>query len=140
MAEPKTKPTDENVASFLERITDEQKREDCFTLVALMKEATKCDAQMWGTSIVGFATYRYIYASGKERDWPIIAFSPRKESLVVYLMSGFDEAGDLLAGLGKYRHGKGCLYIKRLSDIHIPTLKKVIRESVKEARQRYARP
>ena len=89
---------------------------------------------MWGPSIVGFGTFHYKYASGQQGDWPVAAFSPRKQDLTIYVMPGFAEYSDLMKQLGKYRNAKSCLYIKRLSDVHVPTLKKLIRQSVKWGR------
>lgn len=137
MAEPKTKPTDEKVEHFLNKLTDEQKRKDSFVILELMKQVTKCEPQMWGTSIVGFGTYRYKYASGKEADWPMAGFSPRKQNLTVYLMPGFEKYDDLMKKLGKHSSSKVCLYVKRLSDINIPTLKKLISESYKYMKKKY---
>lgn len=138
MAEAKTKPTDQSVASFIKKFPDPQTREDCFAIAKLMKEATRCDPQMWGSAIVGFGTRRIQYAGGREADWPLIGFSPRKQNLTLYGMTGFDGHTDLLQKLGKHSAGKGCLYIKRLADIDLPTLKKLIRESVKRKKQRGA--
>ena len=132
MAEAKTKPTRQGVDSFIKKISDPQTREDCFTIIRLMEEATRCDPQMWGGSIVGFGTRRIQYAGGREGDWLLIGFSPRKQNLTLYIgMSGFDSPAELLEKLGKHSVGKGCLYIRRLSDVDLPTLKKLIRESVK---------
>ena len=135
MAEAKTKLTDQSVDSFINKIPDPQTREDCFAIVKLMKEATRCDPQMWGSSIVGFGTGRIQYAGGREGDWPLICFSPRKQNLTLYGMTGPDSHTELLEKLGKHSVGKGCLYIKRLSDIDLPTLKKLIRESVKQKKR-----
>ena len=132
MAEAKTKPTNQSVASFIKEIPDPQTREDCFAIAKLMKEATRSDPQMWGSSIVGFGTRRIQYTGGREGDWPLLAFSPRKQNLTLYIMSGAGSHTELLKKLGKHSVGGGCLYIKRLSDIHLPTLKKLIRESVKQ--------
>ena len=134
MAEAKTKPTDQSVDSFIKKIPDPQTREDCFTIVKLMKEATRTEPQMWGSSIVGFGLRRIQYAGGREGDWPLMAFSPRKQNLTLYGMA--DSHAELLQKLGKHSVSKGCLYIKRLSDIDVPTLKKLIRESVKQKKQR----
>ena len=87
---------------------------------------------MWGPSIVGFGTYRYKYASGREGDWPITSFSPRKNDLTLYVMMGFERHPELMEKLGKHSTTKSCLYIKRLSDIHVPTLKKLIKTGIKE--------
>lgn len=135
MAELKTKQTDASVDKFLSKIPDEARREDCFRIAKLMEEITGEGPKMWGPSIVGFGSYHYKYASGREGDWPIAAFSPRKQDLTVYLMPGFADKGELMQQLGKHRTGKSCLYIKRLSDVHVPTLKKLIRESVKSMKQ-----
>lgn len=135
MAEAKTKPTNASVEKFLNQIPDEVRREDCFKIAKMMEEITGCKPKMWGPSIVGFDTYHYKYASGHEGDWPIAAFSPRKQDLTIYVMPGFRKYRELMQQLGKHRTGKSCLYIKRLSDVHVPTLKKIIRQSVKEMKQ-----
>jgi len=120
MAEAKTKPTDQSVASFIKKITDPQTRQDCYAISKLMKEATRSEPRMWGGAIVGFGTQRYKYASGREGDWPLIAFSPRKQNLTLYIgLSGFDNHAELLKKLGKHSVSKGCLYIKRLSDVDL---------------------
>jgi Domain of unknown function (DU1801) len=131
MAELKTKLNDASVDDFLNSIKDEQVREDCWTIVEIMQEATKADPQMWGTSIVGFGAYRYKYASGREGDWMLTAFSPRKQNITLYLYGDFEGRDELMAQLGKHSCGKACIYIKRLSDVHLPTLKKLIKGSVK---------
>lgn len=132
MAELKTKLNNASVDKFLKTVTDEQKRADCFALVEIMKQATKAEPKMWGSSIVGFGSYHYKYASGREADWMLVGFSPRKQNLTVYIMAGFEEYEALLTKLGtKHSTGKSCLYIKRLDDLHLPTLKKMIQKSVK---------
>ena len=138
MAEPKTKPTKQSVAGFLAKVADPTKRADAKTLIAMMKDATKQEPVMWGTSIIGFGTYRYKYASGREGDWPIVGLSPRKQNLTVYIMPGFDEFEDLLSKLGKHSTGSSCLYIKRLADIDLPTLKKIVTKSVAKMKKKYA--
>jgi hypothetical protein len=138
VAEAKTKPTDHSVESFIKSIPDPQTRQDCFTIAKLMKEATRCEPTMWGASIVGFGLQRYKYASGREGDWPLIGFSPRKQNLTLYIMSGFDSHPELLKRLGKHSVAKSCLYIKSLTDIDLPTLRKLIRESVKKKKRRGA--
>ncbi|HEY9500371.1 MAG TPA: DUF1801 domain-containing protein [Pyrinomonadaceae bacterium] len=135
MGELKTQPTNASVEKFLNQITHEERREDCFKVAKMMEEITGCKPKMWGPSIVGFDTYHYKYASGQEGDWPIAAFSPRKQDLTLYILPGFQESKELMEALGKHRTGKSCLYIKRLSDIHVPTLKKLIRQSVKRMKQ-----
>lgn len=130
MAELKTRPTGEDVEAFLAGVADEQKRRDCYTVLELMKKATGSEPRMWGPSIVGFGSYHYEYASGREGDGMLTGFSPRKQNLTLYLMAGFDGSEEL-ARLGKHTTGKSCLYIKRLDDVHLPTLEKLIRGSVR---------
>jgi hypothetical protein len=126
MAELKTKPTPQSVEQFINSIPDESKRADCFTILNLMRQATGSEPRMWGDAIIGFGDYHYKYASGREGDWFRVGFSPRKANLTLYL--GFDvvQFAGLLEKLGKYKHGKGCLYINRLSDVDLDTLKKLI--------------
>lgn len=133
MADLKTIPTKVNVDKFLKSITDEGKRSDCYQILELMKKATKAEPKMWGTSIVGFGKQHYVYESGRELDWFLMGFSPRKQNLTLYSMGGFNQFEDLLKQLGKYSTGKGCLYINKLADIDIKVLKKLIRQSVKMA-------
>ncbi len=133
MADLKTVPTKVSVDKFLKGITDEQKREDCYQILDMMKKATKAQARMWGTSIVGFGKYHYVYASGREGDWFIAGFSPRKQNLTLYSMGGFLQFDDLMEQLGKHSTGKGCLYINKLEDVDIKVLKKLISKSVQAA-------
>jgi Domain of unknown function (DU1801) len=135
MAELKTKQTDESVEKFLNRIPDAERREDCFAIAKLMEEITGYEPRMWGPSIVGFGSFHYKYASGREGDWMMTGFSPRKKDLTLYLMMGFEKHQDLMKQLGKHSASKSCLYIKRLSDIHQPTLKKLIKASVKQLKE-----
>lgn len=109
---------------------------DCQTLIKLMSEISKEPAAMWGPSIVGFGTYHYVYESGREGDMPLVGFSPRAAALSLYINSGFDDIPELMEKLGKHKTGKGCLYIKSLDDVHLPTLKQLIRLSVREAKKR----
>ena len=132
MAEPKTKPTKASVKEFLNQITNKERRDDCFAVAKIMEEITGDKPKMWGPSIVGFGTYHYKYASGREGDWPVAAFSPRKGDLTLYLTPGFDKQTEMMQKLGTHSCGKSCLYIKRLSDIHMPTLKKLIKKSIKD--------
>ena len=132
MAEQKTKPTKASVKEFLNQIQDKERREDCFAVAKIMEEITGDKPKMWGPSIVGFGSYHYKYASGREGDWPITGFSPRKKDLTLYIMMGFEKYPELMEKLGKHATGKSCLYINRLSDIHVPTLKKLIRTSLKD--------
>jgi len=132
MAEAKTKPTNQSVEEFLNEISDDERRADCLQVAKIMEEITGEKPVMWGPSIVGFGSYHYKYASGREGDWPLTGFSPRKKDMTLYLMMGFTKHGELLEKLGKHSTAKSCLYIKRLSDIHVPTLKKLIKVSVKD--------
>jgi hypothetical protein len=135
MIELKTKLTNNSVEAFLNGIADERKRKDAFTILGLMQKATKAEPKMWGSSIVGFGSYHYKYASGREGDWLVAGFSPRKQNLTLYIMPGFDRYGELLKKLGKHKTGKSCLYINTLDDVDLPTLKKLIAESVKHMRK-----
>jgi len=135
MPDPKTKRTEKSAADFFASIKDEQLRSDCKTIAAIMHAATKEKPVMWGSSIVGFGNHRSIYTSGKESIWMLIAFSPRKQNIVLYLMIGNNRQEHLLAKLGKHTTGKGCLYLKRLSDIHLPTLNKLVAAAVKERKK-----
>jgi hypothetical protein len=132
MAEQKSKPTKESVKDFLNRIPEAERREDCFAIAKMMEEITGEKPVMWGPSIVGFGTYSYKYASGHEGDWPITSFSPRKKDLTLYIMIGFEKYPELMEKLGKHSASKSCLYIKRLADIHVPTLKKLIKTGIKD--------
>jgi len=132
MAEPKTKLNDASVTDFLNAIKDEQIRQDCSVVVEIMQAATKAKPKMWGSSIVGFGSYHFAYASGREADWMLTGFSPRKHNITLYIMDGLEHYDELLANLGKHSRGKSCLYIRRLSDVHMPTLKKLIQASVKQ--------
>ena len=139
MAELKTRRTAASPAAFVTRIPDERKRRDAKALLALMKRVTGSRPEMWGSSIVGFGRYHYKYESGWEGDWFLTGFSPRKQSLTVYLMSGFKPYSDLLAQLGKHKTGAGCLYVKSLDDVDLGILAKLIRRSVRDTETRYGR-
>jgi hypothetical protein len=134
MAELKTKLNDASVEDFLNAIQDEQVRQDCWTIAEMMRNATKAEPKMWGANIVGFGSRRYKYASGREGDWMEVAFSPRKQNITLYLSSSFEGRDELLTQLGKHTCGKSCVYLKRLSDVHLPALKKLIQASVKHTR------
>jgi hypothetical protein len=137
MAELKTQKTKASVSAFLNAIADDQRRADCKAVSKMMQEITGEKPAMWGTSMVGFGTYTYTYATGRSGDWPLAAFSPRKQNLTLYIMAGFDGYPELMAKLGPHSTGKSCLYVKRLSDLHLPTLKKLISQSVKHVKNRY---
>ncbi len=132
MAELKTKVTKASVEKFLEGINDEKKREDCFQLLKIMKKATKSEPKMWGPAIVGFGDYRYKYASGREGDWFLAGFSPRAQNLTLYLMGGLDS--ETMKKLGKYKTGKGCLYINKLEDVDLKVLSTLITDAVKKSK------
>jgi hypothetical protein len=119
------------VSAFLAAIDDDGVRQDCRQLVKIMSQATRNRPKMWGKSIVGFGRYRYQYASGRSGEWFLTGFAPRKRELTLYIMSGFEAYGTLLKGLGKYKTGKGCLYLKSLDDVHLPTLRKLIVQSTR---------
>jgi hypothetical protein len=129
LADLKTQPNNRSVEDFLNRIEDENKRLDSFKLLELMQSVTGKQPRMWGDSIVGFGSYHYRYASGREGDWFLAGFSPRKQSLTLYIMAGFDQYQSLMAGLGRYTTGKSCLYVKKLDDIDYDTLRELVRLS-----------
>jgi hypothetical protein len=131
VAELKTKRNDHSVEAFLNGIADEQKRRDAFVVLALMQKVTKAEPKMWGSSIVGFGSYHFKYESGREGDWFVTGFSPRKQYLTLYIMPGFERYSALLKKLGKHKTGKSCLYINTLDDIDLPTLKELVKQSVK---------
>lgn len=130
MAELKTQPTKSSVTDFINTVSDEQRRKDCSAVIKIMKEVTGAKPEMWGPSIVGFGRHRYKYASGREGDWPVAAFSPRKNDLTLYFMPGFQDYADLMNRLGKYKTGKSCLYLKKLADVDANVLRKLIQKSV----------
>jgi hypothetical protein len=135
MPEPKTRLTGASVEDFLDAIENDQVRDDCRTIAGIMEKAAKSPPRMWGSSIVGFGTTRYRYASGREGEFMLTAFSPRKQNITLYLTPNLNEYGDLLSRLGTHSCGKGCLYIKRLSDVHLPTLTKLVKASVADMRK-----
>ena len=135
MAELKTKPTEASVKEFINQISDKERRDDCFAIAKLREEVTGAKPKMWGPSIVGFGTFHYKYTSGREGDWLVTGFSPRKQDLTLYIMMGFEQHRELMDQLGKHKTAKSCLYIKRLADIHVPTLKKLLKASLKQLRE-----
>jgi len=130
MAEFKTKEHKASVAAFLAAIPDPERRDDALAVAAMMKAATKTEPRMWSTSIVGYGAQHYKYESGREGDWFRIGFSPRKDALTVYITSSFEQHPELMAKLGKYKTGKSCLHIKRLSDVDEKVLKQLIIRAV----------
>lgn len=136
--ENKTKETKHSVAAFLNGIESKEKRADAKKVAAIMQKVTGSRATMWGSSIVGFGQYHYKYESGREGDFMLAGFSPRKQALVIYVMAGFKRYDALMKKLGKYKTGKSCLYVKKLSDIDEKVLVQLIEESVKYMRKNYA--
>lgn len=137
MAELKTKQNDASVSDYLDQAApDPQRRADCDKIVAMMTKATKAPPKMWGNAIIGFGSYVYRYQNGKEMDWMLCGFSPRKANISLYLMGRFPGFDDLLDAMGKHSCGAGCVYIKRLEGLHLPTLQKLIEGSVKHIKQR----
>jgi hypothetical protein len=131
MAELKTKENKASVSAFLKSIPDKQRRDDALAVADMMKAVTKTEPKMWGTSIVGYGSQHYRYASGREGDWFRTGFSPRKDALTVYITSSFERYPDLMAKLGKYKTGKSCLHLKRLSDVDQKVLEQLITRSLK---------
>lgn len=134
MAELKTQENDASVEDFLNGIPDERKRADAFKIMQIMQEISGEPPRMWGDSIVGYGHYHYRYASGRTGEWPLVAFSPRKQNLTLYIMSGFDQYDELRAALGKHKVGKSCLYINKLADVDEATLREMVRQSVDHMR------
>ena len=134
-AEVKTKVNDASVTEFLNSVADEQRRSHCFEILKMMKQVTKEEPKMWGSSIVGFGSYHYKGKSGREGDWMLTGFSPRKQNLTLYLMGGFETHAALLKKLGKYTTGAGCLYIKTLKDVDKKVLKELVQASVRRMKQ-----
>jgi hypothetical protein len=135
MAENKTKATTKSVPEYLEQIADPKRKADCKTIAVLMENLTGSRPKMWGDSIVGFGDYRYKYASGREGDWFLSGFSPRKQSLTLYIMGYLEYYPDHLERLGKFKHGKGCLYINKLEDVDMEVLEDLIRTSIKRLKK-----
>ena len=135
MAEQKTKPSDASVEAFINSVEDEVKRKDSFTILDVMKQATQMEPKLWGGSMIGFGSYHYKYASGHEGDSFLVGFSPRKGNLALYGLNNFDGAEELRQKLGKHKMGKGCLYINRLSDVDLSTLREMVNKSLENARK-----
>ena len=131
MAENKTKPTDADVDAFIAGIDHDRRRADSGILLELMGRITGFQPRMWGESMVGFGQYHYKYASGREGDYFLTGFSPRKSAMTIYIMPGFKQYGDLLTKLGKHKHSVSCLYVTRLENIDLAVLEDMIRDSVK---------
>lgn len=138
MSALKTQKNDASVEAFLSTVEHERKREDCQEILELMRRVTGEKPAMWGDSIVGFGEYHYKYASGREGEWFLTGFSPRKQNLTLYIMSGFDEYEDLLKKLGKYKTGKSCLYINKLEDVDLDVLAELVKKSVNHMRKTHS--
>ena len=134
----KTQPNNLSVDDFIDAVESEQKRDDSRFLIKIMQEITGEEPVMWGASIVGFGNYHYKYDSGREGDWMLAGFSPRKQNMTVYMMGGFENQDVLLAKIGKVKSSVGCLYVKKLADIDLEVLKEMITLSVETVKKRYA--
>jgi len=130
MPDLKTQQNEDDIFLFLESVSNQQRKEDAFKVLSLITEIVGEEPKMWGTSIIGYGSYHYKYESGREGDWFLTGFSPRKQSLTLYIMAGFDEYDDLMSKLGKHKTGKSCLYINKLSDVDMDVLKELIAKSV----------
>jgi hypothetical protein len=138
MAELKTRQTGEDVTAFLDSVDNEQRRKDAYTILKLMKSVTRAEPKMWGPSIVGFGSYHYVYESGREGDWFLTGFSPRKQTLTLYIMAGFERCDELMQKLGKYKTGKSCLYINKLENVDMKVLKELVAESVRHMKKNHS--
>ena len=130
MTDLKTTPNDGSVDAYLHQVENEKKREDSFKILELMQEVTQEEPKMWGGSIVGFGSYHYKYKSGREGDWFLTGFAPRKKNLTLYIMAGFENYDELMRKLGKYKTGKSCLYINKIEDVDTDVLRELVKESV----------
>lgn len=139
MAENKTKQNKGSVTAFLNAVQDEQKRTDSYAILETMKALSGEEPKMWGESIIGFGTYHYKYASGREGDFMRIGFAPRKQNIALYLMTGANRDQHLITKLGKYKTGKSCLYINKLAEVDIDVLKEMITSSIKLMDEKYPR-
>jgi hypothetical protein len=136
MAELKTQKNNASVEGFLNGIENKKRKQDSFMVLDLMKKITGTAPSMWGPSIIGFGSFRYKYANGKTADWFLAGFSPRKQNLTLYIMSGFSKYKEILQSLGKYKTGKSCLYINKLEDIDMAVLEELIASSVRYLEKR----
>ena len=133
----KTLANDTSVAAYIDAIADEERREDCRQLIALMQRSANAPAKMWGSGIVGFGSYHYKYASGHEGDSCLVGFASRKGDISVYLPAGFEGSDALFAELGRHKRAKACLYLRKLADIKLPVLEKIVEQAASEVRRRY---
>ena len=136
MSENKTRPTDQSVIDFLENVDHKTRREDGFALLEMMAELTGEAAVLWGSSIVGFGSYHYKYESGREGDMPLVGFSPRKQSMTLYVLGDFDQLEELLDDLGKHKTSKACLYVNKLADVDEAVLRKLIKRSYEHMKEK----
>lgn len=134
MSEPRTRPTDTDPRQVIAAIEHDRRRTDALTVLELMEEVTGEPPVMWGESIIGYGRYRMTYANGREADWMLVGFAPRKTKLVLYIMSGFDAYDDLLTRLGKHKTGASCLYINKLADVNMDVLRELVAASVAHMR------
>ena len=137
MAELKTNETKLSVTKFIGKVEDDQKRQDSQAILKLMKQVTKEEPKMWGGSMVGFGRFHYKSDSGREGDWFLTGFSPRKQNLTIYIMPGFDKYDSLMKKLGKHKTGKSCLYISKLEDVDTKVLKELIKQSFQYMKKKY---
>ena len=137
MAKNKTTETNRSVTAFVSKVDNETKRDDCFRLIKMYEEITGFEPKMWGPSIIGFGSYHYKYESGHEGDAPLAAFSPRKDSIVIYVVPEFQQREQLLLKLGKHKSSKSCVYVKKLADIDLKILEKIVRNAMAYARKLY---
>lgn len=137
MSENKTKATTASVSAYLKSVAHDKSREDAQTIKKVMDKVTGWKAKMWGPSIVGYGQYHYKYDSGREGDFLITGFSPRKQALTIYIMPGFSAYDGLMAKLGKYKTGRSCLYINKLEDVDMKVLETLIRKSVNFMKKKY---
>ena len=130
MAELKTKKTELSVEAFLKKIAEPQKQKDAFAIMALMEKATKAKGKMWGSAIIGFGDRVLKYESGRELDWFVMGFSPRKQNFALYIPGAVEKQQALLKKLGKHKTGKGCLYVNKLEEVELPVLKEIINQGL----------
>ena len=136
MAELKTQKTNASVSQFINAIDDDQRRKDCKAIAAMMQKATKAKPRMWGPSIIGFGDFEYVNSAKKSQQWFQCGFSPRKQALTLYLMGGYPKDSETAKKLGKFKTGGSCLYIKTLDDVHVPTLRSLIAQSLTRVKSR----
>ncbi len=136
-ANNKTTENNDSVAAFVKKITDADRRKDCQAIIDIMEKQSGFPAKMWGSAIIGFGTYQYKYESGREGDAPLVGFAPRKTEFALYLSSEFDKRDELLKQFGKHKTAKACVYVKKLEDVNVDVLKKMISNSIKHTRAKY---